>query len=1062
MNTNLEQRAERLFYDALDRPRDEREAFLKAACLDDSGLRAEVDELLRAHEEAEGFLKADVPVSADLQAEFARLKPEEAGDRIGNYKLLQQIGEGGFGVVWMAEQERPVRRRVALKIIKLGMDTREVIARFEQERQALAMMDHPNIAKVLDAGATPTGRPFFVMELVRGIKITEYCDQSKLPTAERLTLFIAVCNAVQHAHQKGIIHRDLKPSNILVTQHDGVPVPKVIDFGVAKATQQQRLTDLTLFTQFEQMIGTPLYMSPEQAEMSGLDIDTRSDIYSLGVLLYELLVGRTPFDPEALMKKGLDEIRRTIREQEPQKPSTFVSTMALDLRTSIAQQRQADGARLIGQIRGDLDWIVMKALEKDRNRRYETPSGLAKDIERHMLSEPVQARPPARLYRFRRFAKRNKIAFAAAGIVLVALVVGLGTSTWMYFQEKAARLRAVAAEEEQGRLRQIALAAEKAQEQQRKTAELEAAKSSQVAQFLTGMLKEVGPSVALGRDTKIIAEILDATAGRISEGLKDQPEVEAELRSIIGNVYLQIGDLAKASQMHNQALALWKNCFGDEHLRVADSLNDLGATLDQQGNLDEAEGLYRQALAMRRKLLGNVHADVARSLIHLAGVQRVQGKLAEAETMHREALAIRRSLFGDEHRDVLTSLCALYILVREQGRQAESEVFEHEADELTGRIMGDNSSKVAGELLDKVMALRGQGKYEEAEAMLYEPLAKSRKLLGDEHPDTLYLLNTIAVVRAETGNPREGEPMLREVITTTRKLFGNTDRSLPTLISNLAYNLKHQRRYSESEALFRQALEMMRSHSENADLVHAVHGLATVLSDQGKLADAEALRREALELGRSTAVDEPGQLEELIHDLADNLYRQAKYAEAEPLYRELIEKRESRTGIVRTDHRASLARLLSDWAWTERGNISNSSSQSLKMRKRTQEAEKLLREGLAARLRVGQVGKIADARSRLGAALVAVVVTDPTLTGASRQAKLVEAEQLLLEGQKGLQAASTFGDRYWRDAQARLINLYTAWNKPDKVAEWQQRLADFDQAAEEKRKTQTGGAPSPE
>jgi serine/threonine protein kinase len=391
---------------------EERTAFLARECGDDRALRERVEGLLASHEGAGDFLEASAP-SPEIEAEFARLKREEAGERIGHYKLREQIGQGGFGTVWVAEQERPVRRCVALKIIKLGMDTREVIARFEQERQALAMMDHPNIAKVFDAGATGTGRPYFVMELVRGVKITEYCDQAKLSTAERLELFIAVCQAVQHAHQKGIIHRDLKPSNILVTLHDGVPVPKVIDFGVAKATQQQRLTDLTVYTQFEQMVGTPVYMSPEQAEMSGLDIDTRSDIYSLGVLLYELLTGRTPFDPEELMRQGLDEIRRTIREQEPQTPSMFVRTMALDRRTAIARHRHADGAKLIGQIRGDLDWIVMKALEKDRSRRYDTANGLAADLKRHLNNEPVVARPASAAYRFQKAFRRNKAIYAA-------------------------------------------------------------------------------------------------------------------------------------------------------------------------------------------------------------------------------------------------------------------------------------------------------------------------------------------------------------------------------------------------------------------------------------------------------------------------------------------------------------------------------------------------------------------------------------------------------------------------------------------------------------------------
>src|SRR6266571_505532 len=430
----------------------ERETYLARACHGEPELRRQVDSLLRAHEQAGDFLSQTMPLpSSDFEI-------QPLGTLIGRYKLLEKIGEGGFGVVYMAEQQVPVQRKVALKIIKPGMDTREVIARFEAERQALALMDHPNIARVLDGGATEAGRPYFVMELVRGTAVTDYCDQNNLTTTERLELFILVCNAVQHAHQKGIIHRDLKPSNILVTLHDGVPVPKVIDFGIAKATQG-RLTDGTVYTELHQFIGTPAYMSPEQAEMSGLDIDTRSDIYSLGVLLYELLTGDTPFDAKELLKKGLDEIRRTIREVEPPKPSTRLTQqlVAADVRrlkssgmgdAATEEEIRASSRRLLQMkeiiplLRGDLDWIVMKCLEKDRTRRYETANGLTMDLKRFLHNEPVVARPPSAVYRLEKLVRRNKVAFAAGAIVLSALVSGLGISTWALLREQKARREA--------------------------------------------------------------------------------------------------------------------------------------------------------------------------------------------------------------------------------------------------------------------------------------------------------------------------------------------------------------------------------------------------------------------------------------------------------------------------------------------------------------------------------------------------------------------------------------------------------------------------------------------
>jgi serine/threonine protein kinase len=358
-------------------------------------------------------------------------------DQIAGYRLLQEIGQGGCGMVYMAEQEKPVHRRVALKVIKIGMDTRQVVARFEAERQVLARMDHPNIAKVLDAGATRTGRPYFAMELVGGLKITDYCDQHGLTTGERLELFVQVCRAIQHAHQKGIIHRDIKPSNVLVAQHDGIAVPKVIDFGIAKATEG-KLLDETFFTAFEQFIGTPVYMSPEQAQLGGLDVDTRSDIYSLGVLLYELLTGKPPFERPSAKAGGLEAIRRTVVEKEPVRPSTRLSAMREEQLKSVAQARQIDGPRLLKMIRGDLDWIVMKCLEKDRGRRYETANGLAMDIQRYLDSEPVLARPPSAAYQVRKFIGRNRLATLSAAAISFTLLLATVVSAWQAIKARRA------------------------------------------------------------------------------------------------------------------------------------------------------------------------------------------------------------------------------------------------------------------------------------------------------------------------------------------------------------------------------------------------------------------------------------------------------------------------------------------------------------------------------------------------------------------------------------------------------------------------------------------------
>jgi eukaryotic-like serine/threonine-protein kinase len=732
---------------ALELREPDRSAYLDEACAGDAALRQRVEGLLRAHEQAEDFLEKPRAGHGFKRTMMLNLPPsEKPGDKIGRYKLLQQIGEGGCGVVYMAEQEEPVRRRVALKVIRLGMDTKSVIARFEAERQALALMDHPNIAKVLDAGATETGRPYFVMELVRGIKITDYCDENKVATEDRLKLFIQVCQAIQHAHQKGIIHRDIKPSNILVTVNDGVPVPKVIDFGIAKATQG-RLTDKTVFTAFEQFLGTPAYMSPEQAVMTSLDIDTRSDIYSLGVLLYELLTGKTPFDAKELLQAGLDEMRRTILEAEPPKPSTRLSTMLDAERTVTAIRRQTDPPKLMYLVRGDLDWIVMKSLEKDRARRYETANGFAADIQRHLTNEPVNACPPSSLYRLQKAVRRNKGVFAAVTAILVVLLTGVVVST-------SQAIRARQAEREQVQLRQRAEAGEK-------KAKTEAIKSEQTAKFLKNMLRGAGPSVARGRDPTLLREILDKAVGRVDVELKDQPEARGDLQMTLGSTYSDIGDLPRAVTNFQQATDSYRLAFGGDNVKLAFTLGFLGQSQSFLNELGSGEKNARLGLEMARRCgdpetLASCLASMASSFNFYAmgstqGVPYIREAIAlrqkltnnpvalascmewlacclddneEGESMVRQALALHRQALGTDHPRVAADLQLLGQKLIKRSQFKEAEAVLREAEDLFERIADPNDPYQAISLRFLAVALIHQGKQAEAESIVRQTVDK--------------------------------------------------------------------------------------------------------------------------------------------------------------------------------------------------------------------------------------------------------------------------------------------------------------------------------------------------
>lgn len=755
------QKVKQIVGSVLEKLPDQRSAYLDEVCGSDRVLRSEVESLVSAYESS--HVLSEPPEETQVVRDGQELKS------VGPYRLVRKLGEGGMGQVWLAEQVSPMHREVALKLIKAGMYDDSLLRRFQSERQSLAIMDHPAIAKVFDAGSTPEGQPYFVMEYVPGVPITDYCDEKKLKIRARLELFIQACEGVQHAHQKAIIHRDLKPENILVVEVDGKPKPRIIDFGLAKATTPE-IAGETLFTQVGSFIGTPGYLSPEQADPGALDIDTRTDVYSLGAILYVLLAGSLPLDPRKWQKLSLHEVLLRLREEDPPRPSVRVG-LEKESSSKIAASRAIDPGQLRGLLRGDLDWITMKALEKNRARRYGSSSELAADVTRYLKNEPVMARPASTGYRLQKYVLRHRVA---AGVTagLVTLLIGFAVI-------QAAELRRITRERD---------------------------RANRITEFMTNMFKVTNPSEARGK-TVTAREILDKASQDIDAGLTRDPDLQSGMMDVMGQVYDNLGLYAHAQTLLQQSVDIRRRVLGPENPDTLRSMSDLSRTLDHEGHYADAENLIRQTLDIQRRVLGREHPDTVWSISNLGISLTRDGLFADAEKLLREAYDTRRRVLGAEHPQTLVSMSNLAAVLADEHQFVEAEKLLRDTVAVKRRVLGADNPDTIVSQNNLGSVLNSEGKYGEAEKLFQETLDTRRRVLGPEHPQTLLSMLNLADTLTKMGQYDEAEKMLEQTLEIQRRVLGPEHPYTAVTTYNLGSIAAHLGRRDDALTLLRSAVD---------------------------------------------------------------------------------------------------------------------------------------------------------------------------------------------------------------------------------------------------------------